>query len=251
MFDLVMERVERPFRKSSATSRLLAIVGHTAIAGGLIATPLFVVDELPNVPTMMAFVVEAGVPPPPPPPPPPPAPPPAASAVRPIPEKTVGSASPDAAPIEAPAEIRPETHIAAAAEMHGVEGGIEGGIAGGVVGGIVGGVMLPPPPPPLPPAAPRGPVRIGGQIVAPALVYRVEPKYPDMAVLAKVAGVVILEATVDADGLVESVKVLRGRGLGLDQAATAALKQWRYSPLVLNGHATPFVLTVTFSFSFK
>jgi TonB family protein len=35
----------------------------------------------------------------------------------------------------------------------------------------------------------------------------------------------------------------------LDAAAVDALKQWQYSPLVLNGIPTPFVLTVTFTFS--
>ena len=34
-----------------------------------------------------------------------------------------------------------------------------------------------------------------------------------------------------------------------DRAATEALRQWQYSPLVLNGIKTPFVLTVTFNFS--
>jgi TonB family protein len=60
---------------------------------------------------------------------------------------------------------------------------------------------------------------------------------------------VILEATVGPDGCVDSVRVLRPRHPFLDKAATDALRQWRYSPLVLNGIATPFVLTVTFNFS--
>jgi len=60
---------------------------------------------------------------------------------------------------------------------------------------------------------------------------------------------VILEATVGTDGCVESVRVLRSRHPFLDRAAVDALKQWQYSPLVLNGIATPFVLTVTFNFS--
>jgi protein TonB len=76
---------------------------------------------------------------------------------------------------------------------------------------------------------------------------RVEPIYPDVALLAKVGGMVILEAVVRADGSVESVKVLRSVKF-LDGAAIEAVKQWKYSPLVLNGVPTPFVLTVMLNF---
>jgi protein TonB len=80
-------------------------------------------------------------------------------------------------------------------------------------------------------------------------VKRVEPEYPDLAAQAQLTGMVILEATVGTDGCVESVRVLRARHPFLDHAAIDALKQWQYSPLVLNGIRTPFVLTVTFTFS--
>jgi protein TonB len=90
-------------------------------------------------------------------------------------------------------------------------------------------------------------VRIGGNISAPALVKRIEPIYPDVALMAKVGGMVILEAVVGADGSVVSVKVLRSVKF-LDDAALEAVKQWRYSPLILNGVPTPFVLTVTLNF---
>jgi protein TonB len=92
-------------------------------------------------------------------------------------------------------------------------------------------------------------VRIGGQITAPALLHRVEPTYPEVAALAQLAGMVILEATVNTDGCVQSVKLLRSRHPLLDKAAQEALMRWQYSPLVLNGIPTPFVLTVTFRFS--
>ena len=154
--------------------------------------------------------------------------------------------NPLAAPVEAPSQIVPEPPGPISL---GGEGGVEGGIVGGVAGGIVGGlVAAPPPPPPLPPPPqPKGPVRIGGAIQAPALVMRVEPTYPDVALMAKVGGLVILEAVVGSDGKVESVQVLRSVKF-LDQAAIDAVKQWQYSPLVLNGVPTPFVLTVTLNF---
>lgn len=120
---------------------------------------------------------------------------------------------------------------------------------GGIVGGLVPTGALPPPPtPPPPPPVDRGPVRVGGAITAPALVSRVEPEYPPLAVRAQVQGVVILEAIVDRQGRVEDVQILRSIPL-LDAAAVTAVKQWRYSPLLLNGQPERFVLTVTVSFS--
>ena len=83
----------------------------------------------------------------------------------------------------------------------------------------------------------------------PRKIVDARPIYPALALSVKVEGVVILEATVGTDGCVQSVKVLRSRHVLLDRASVAALKQWQYTPLVLNGIPTPFVLTVTFNFS--
>src|SRR6185369_681399 len=91
--------------------------------------------------------------------------------------------------------------------------------------------------------------RIGGQIQAPALLKRVEPAYPSIAQLAAIDGIVILDAIVDEHGRVKSLKVLRGHPL-LAKAATAAVEQWEYEPLRLNGTATPFELTVSLWFHF-
>jgi protein TonB len=93
-------------------------------------------------------------------------------------------------------------------------------------------------------------VRVGGEIQAPALVHRVEPIYPDLAVHAKIEGVVILEAVVDQEGRVEDARVLRSVRF-LDSAALEAVRQWRYSPLLLNGKPSRFVVTVTVSFRIK
>ncbi len=104
------------------------------------------------------------------------------------------------------------------------------------------------PPTPPPPPAPPGPVRIGGQVQAPALVRRVEPFYPPLAAAAHIQGVVILESIIDEEGAVSDVRVLRSVNPVLDREAILAVRQWRYSPLLLNGIRVPFVLTVTLSF---
>ena len=130
----------------------------------------------------------------------------------------------------------------------GVPGGVSGGVPGGVVGGVVGGILDVPLPAPPPPPAPRAPVRVGGQIQAPALVKRVPPVYPPIALNARVQGVVIHEAIVGRDGRVKSGEVLRSVQL-LDKAAIDAVRQWVYAPLLLSGQAARFILTVTVSFS--
>ena len=66
--------------------------------------------------------------------------------------------------------------------------------------------------------------------------------------MARASAIVILEAQVDTRGYVSTVRVLRGAPL-FDDAAIAAVKQWRYQPLLLNGTPTEFILTVTLVFN--
>jgi protein TonB len=249
MFDLISERVERPFRKPAMVPRILSTTLHVVIIAVVIAIPLLTVtNTLPDAPSMMAFVADSPAPPP---PPPPPAPPAAAKPARPEPAKP---ASVVAAPVEAPSEIPPAPATAnanastssSAGVAGGAENGVEGGVSQGISGGIVGGVVEAPPPPP---STPAGPVRVGGRITAPALLHRVDPSYSAVAAGARLAGTVILEAVVDTSGCVQTVKVLRSAHAVLDREAVEALKQWRYKPLVLNGDPASFVLTVTFNFN--
>ena len=248
MFDLISGGPRHPFHDRTIAPTAVSVVGHGVVLLALTGASLVVTNQqLPDPPDMMAFVAAAPAPMPPPPPPPP--------ARRATPAKAQPVVSNRAAaPVEAPSAIVSAPDVPFDEDVEGVEGGVEGGIAGGVVGGVLGGLltMPAPPPPPAPPpvVAPPAPVRIGGQITTPALLYRVEPEYPEVAVRAQVTGIVILEATVDTEGRVESVRVLRSITL-LNNAAVEAVKHWRYSPLVLNGIPTPFVLTVTLNFSIQ
>jgi protein TonB len=84
--------------------------------------------------------------------------------------------------------------------------------------------------------------------VAPRILKKVNPVYPDLAIQARLSMIVILEAQVDTRGRVKTVKVLRGHPL-FDEAALEAVRQWRYQPLLLNGEPTEFILTVTVQFN--
>jgi protein TonB len=87
-------------------------------------------------------------------------------------------------------------------------------------------------------------------MITPAKVVDVAPIYPAIARTARVQGVVILEAVLDAQGRVASVHVLRSIPL-LDQAAVDAVQQWRFTPARLNGEAVPVVMTVTVNFTLR
>ena len=103
-----------------------------------------------------------------------------------------------------------------------------------------------PPPPPEPPA----PIHLGSGIRTPQKIGDVAPAYPPIAQAAHVQGVVILEAVLNAQGRVESVRVLRSIPL-LDQAAVDAVRQWRYTPTLLNGMPVPVIMTVTVNFTLQ
>jgi protein TonB len=236
-------------RQRALLPAVISGVAHTAVLVIVAISALSAAEVLPPPPDMMAFVVSPAPPPPPPPEariaePPPPKKPARTPVRRPTVPKPIPAPAP-AAPVEAPTGIAPETGLEQASPS--IEPGFENGVPGGVAGGIPGGTGVSAVDAPTPPPPPR-PVRVGGDISTPRLVERVNPEYPEIAMQAQIEGVVILEAVVDGRGRVESVKVLRGQPL-LNDAAVAAVRDWRYQPLRLNGQPTPFVLTVTVSFS--
>ena len=65
-----------------------------------------------------------------------------------------------------------------------------------------------------------------------------------------VQGVVIIEATIGPDGRVKDAKVLRSIPL-LDQAALDAVKQWQFTPTLLNNVPVPVIMTVTVNFTLQ
>ena len=76
-------------------------------------------------------------------------------------------------------------------------------------------------------------VRIGGNIRPPEKTRDVNPQYPPAAREERVAGIVILEVLIDPDGRVTDTEVLRSVP-GLDDAALDAVRQWEYTPTLLN-----------------
>jgi protein TonB len=117
-----------------------------------------------------------------------------------------------------------------------VEGGVADGVKGGRVDGVKEGLV-------------STPLHINQVAHPPVLVSRVDPDYPEIARLREIEGRVVLEAVVDHEGRIEpEVKVLQSVAV-LDNAAIAALKQWRFtSGRDENGQAVRVILEVPIRF---
>jgi protein TonB len=97
------------------------------------------------------------------------------------------------------------------------------------------------------PSAPAASLPIGGDVKQAKLIFSVPPAYPTLAKNQHVSGNVLVDALIDANGRVTTMKVVSGPTL-LHQAAMDALKQWKYQPASLDGKPVPMHLTVTIQF---
>jgi periplasmic protein TonB len=224
-------------RSTPGTTRLSALpvsmAVHVLVVLAVVVIPLLATDvlPLPNHP-LESWMPVAPVPVPPPPPPP-------AVVSRPVP--ALVASNPDAAPPVAPTGFAPDDGLdrTALPQAHHLPPGVIQGEEGGK--GLAE-VAPPPPPPPT-----REPVRVGPSIKQPSRLVDVRPVYPEVARQARVEGVVIIEAVIGPTGDVQSARVLRSQPL-LDEAALAAVRQWKFTPTLLNGVPVPVVMTVTVNF---
>jgi protein TonB len=114
------------------------------------------------------------------------------------------------------------------------------------------GLPAPPPEAPVAPPVVHAPplrVRVGGVVSAPVPISRPSPVYPPIAVQTRVSGVVNLEAVIGTDGRVRALRLIKGHPL-LVAAAMAAVKEWRYTPTLLNGDPIELVMYVDVNFEF-
>jgi len=79
------------------------------------------------------------------------------------------------------------------------------------------------------------------------LIHRVEPRYPDIARVARVEGAVLIRAVISTDGRIEQAQVVNGSPL-LSGAALDAIKQWRYRPYFLNDKPVEVETEITVNF---
>jgi protein TonB len=222
---------------------MLSFLIQIVMIGVLVVIPLIYYETMPGA-QLSSFLV-APTPPPPPPPPPPPQ---VVKVVHTAPRQFVANQL--IAPKSVPQKVLMVTEEEAPLAT-GVIGGIPGGMPGaGALGGIIGGLpAAAPPKAPPPPPKPVGPQRVGGKIQAASLVNQVRPTYPPLAKMARQQGTVRFEATISKEGTIQDLKVLPGAPPLLVQAATEAVKQWRYKPLLLNGEPVEVLTTIDVNFS--
>ncbi|PYV12622.1 MAG: hypothetical protein DMG07_16775 [Acidobacteria bacterium] len=116
----------------------------------------------------------------------------------------------------------------------GVGPGSDGGMGGGRGGGIGPG---------------QGPFVVGDGVRPPTPLSQPLPMYTEEARKARVEGIVQIQAVVRRDGSVDSFKVTRGLGHGLDESAIKTIAaRWRFRPGTRNGQPVDVVANIEVSF---
>lgn len=75
-----------------------------------------------------------------------------------------------------------------------------------------------------------GAASFGADVSSPQVVYDPNPQYSDAARKAKYQGTVVLLVDIGVDGRAHNIRVIQPLGLGLDQKAIEAVRQWRFIP---------------------
>ncbi len=147
------------------------------------------------------------------------------------------------APVEVPETIPENTAVDFGLDEgseNGVEGGVEGGVDNGVLGGAeTGGEAL----------ESQMAMRVTS-VQRPRLIRQITPDYPQVALAARIQGVVVIEAVTDIYGRVKEARVISGNPL-LNEAALAAVRKWLYEPYIVNGIPKPVIFTVTVTFNLQ
>jgi protein TonB len=89
---------------------------------------------------------------------------------------------------------------------------------------------------------------VGGGVAAPQLISSVDPEFSDEARRAKFQGVCVVSLVVDAQGNPQRVQVVRHLGMGLDQKAVAAVRQYKFKPATLQGRPVPVEVNIEVNF---
>jgi TonB family protein len=101
--------------------------------------------------------------------------------------------------------------------------------------------------PATPRPAPRR-IRVGGMVQAPRLISQTRPQYPEALQKQGIEGAVILRAVIGTSGQILSLSPFSDPDPALTKAAMDAVRQWRYTPTLLNGEPVEVVTTITVAF---
>jgi TonB family protein len=113
----------------------------------------------------------------------------------------------------------------------GLGSGHGNGIGPGSGGGYGGGVMS-----------------VGGGVAAPQVIHSVDPEFSDEARREKYAGAVAIQLIVDTNGNPQNIQVVRHLGMGLDEKAIEAVRQYKFKPAMYQGHAVAVRVVIDVNF---
>jgi protein TonB len=89
---------------------------------------------------------------------------------------------------------------------------------------------------------------VGGGVSAPQLIFSPDPEFSDEARRAKYQGVCVVSLIVDVQGNPQRVAVVRHLGMGLDEKAVEAVKQYKFKPATLQGKPVPVEVNIEVNF---
>jgi protein TonB len=89
---------------------------------------------------------------------------------------------------------------------------------------------------------------VGGGVSAPQLIFAPDPEFSDEARRAKYQGVCVVSLVVDAQGNPQRVQVVRHLGMGLDEKALEAVRQYKFKPATLQGKPVPVEVNIEVNF---
>ena len=206
----------------------VSLLSHTVVVAMIVIVPILAAPMMPGVLDNTAVYRFIDLVPP----MPPPRPKPRDEPAKPIEKPGVSVVAPDGFTKEP--ETIPDTPV---------------DVMSTIPGGVGDARDLVPPPVIVKPPEQVGPIRVGTHSIrTPVKTRDVRPVYPRMALEARIEGVVIIEATISETGQVINAKVLRSVPL-LEQAAVDAVRQWEFTPSMLNGVPVPVIMTVTVTFT--
>jgi TonB family protein len=89
---------------------------------------------------------------------------------------------------------------------------------------------------------------VGGGVSAPQVIHSVQPQFTPEARRANFQGVVAIQLIVDSQGFPQDVRVVRRLGMGLDEEAIEAVKQYRFRPAMYEGHPVSVQMIIDVDF---
>lgn len=93
-----------------------------------------------------------------------------------------------------------------------------------------------------------GLMSVGGGVSAPQVIHSVEPQFTDQARAADYQGTVSIQLIIDSQGEPQDIHVIHHLGMGLDEKAVEAVRQYRFKPAIYQGHPVAVQMIVNVDF---